>query len=317
MKNIFGSEIVRNKLIDRNLLASVIEHQMKGISEQELISMIYSKYEAIIDFSRLCNNEKAGYNISLLFNPHRYSTRTKNSISILDAFQQDNNFLSGLARATLFKINRYKDWNLLDEILRLGVNGIQYVNEFPPYIARDFYKSFSARRILDPCAGWGGRMIGAASVGSFYHGFEPAKKTFLGLLKLGDFLKKFNTGFDFKIENICFEDAKIKENYDFALTSPPYYDTEIYSEEKTQSCNRYGSFKEWCEKFYIPLCEKTIKKTKSFVINIGSRKYDLKGVLLEAFPETKEVRSYQKFFMGSKGLGKKENGKEAFYLVMK
>jgi len=309
--DLFGNEVVERKLINRDLLVNIFINNLSGISNEQLVAMLYSKYEAIVDFARLCKGQKTGEKISMLFNPHRYSTKTKKAKSIIDGFNDDS-FLSGLGRATLFKEGKVKE--LLYQVLQLGINGIQYVNEFPPKIAKDFYMAYNAKRILDPCAGWGGRMIGAASIGSFYHGFEPATKTYNGLLELGNFLKMFKNGFDFKIENIPFEDCTLSEDYDFALTSPPYYDTEIYSDEKTNSCNRYETFKSWCDGFYIPMIEKTISHVEYFVLNVGSRGYDLKSILFENFKDVKEVNNK---LSGGGGLGRTANGKETFYLVTK
>src|SRR3972149_5836280 len=228
MLDLFGNEIVEKRSLDRDVLTNVFIQSIYGIKEEELVSMLYSKYEAIIDFLRLCNDNKTGEKISMLFNPHRYATATKESLSIVDSFE-NTSFLSGLARASIFKEGKYKE--LLYQILQLGINGVQYVNEFPPYIARDYYTKYVAKRILDPCAGWGGRMIGAASIGA-------------------------------------------------------YYDTEIYSEEETNSCNRYKTFDSWCSGFFIPMIEKALSHSKVFIINVGSRKYDLKTVLLNNFINT-------------------------------
>jgi len=309
MLDLFGNEITEKKGIDRDILTNVFIQAIYGIKEEELVSMLYSKYEAVIDFSRLCNGDKTGEKISMLFNPHRYATATKESRSIIDSFENVS-FLSGLARASIFKEGKVKE--LLYQVLQLGINGIQYVNEFPPYIARDYYTQYKAKRILDPCAGWGGRMIGAASIGAYYHGFEPSTKTYKGLIELGNFLKLFKNGFDFHIENIPFEDANISDFYDVALTSPPYYDTEIYSEEETNSCNRYKTFDSWCSGFFIPMIEKALSHSKVFIINVGSRKYDLKTILLSNFINTKEIGSK---LSGSGGLGKINEGKEAFYII--
>jgi len=309
MIDLFGNEVVERKIIDRDILQSIFISSIRGINEEQLVNMLYSKYEAIIDFSKLCYGEKTGEKISMIFNPHRYNTPTNKSKSVIKAFE-DEGFLSGLARATIFKEGKVKE--LLYQVLQLGINGIQYVNEFPPTIARDFYISYNAKIILDPCAGWGGRMIGAASVGAFYHGFEPATKTYNGLIELGKFLKSFKNGFDFKVDNTPFEDAILIDNYDIALTSPPYFDTELYSNEKTNSCNRYNGFEEWCNRFYLPMIEKTVKHTKNFVLNVGSRGYDLKSVMIKTYTKTIEIHSK---LSGSGGLGKKSDGKESFYLV--
>ncbi|MDY7038339.1 MAG: hypothetical protein SV375_19540 [Thermodesulfobacteriota bacterium] len=308
MKDLFGNEVIEQKLIDRDVLFNVFASQLRGITEKELVAMLYSKYEAVIDYSRLCTGTKTGEKISMLFNPHRYSTATKNSKSIVDAFNDDS-FLSGLARATLFKESKVKE--LLYQVLQLGINGVQYVNEFPPFIARNFYLNQNAKTILDPCAGWGGRMIGAASVGSFYHGFEPSTRTYCGLIQLGTFLKTFDNGFDFHIENIPFEDAELSKHYDFALTSPPYYDTEIYSEEETNSCNRYKNYSEWESRFYLPMVNKVLSYAKTFILNVGSRQYDLKTPIVSKFG-AKEITSK---LSGKGGLGRKSSGKEGFFLI--
>ncbi len=309
MKDLFGNEVVQHKLISRDVLTNVLVSTVRGIDEQQLVSMMYSKYEAIVDFANLCNGHATGEKISMLFNPHRYSTRTKCSKSIVEAFGNAS-FLSGLARATIFKETKVKE--LLYQVLQLGINGVQYVNEFPPYVARDLYVSFNAKTILDPCAGWGGRMVGAACVGSHYHGFEPASKTYKGLIELGEFLKLFNTGFDYEVENIPFEDASLNKSYDFTLTSPPYYDTEIYSDEITNSCNRYKTFEDWCQYFYAPMIKKTLQHVPTFVINVGSRSYDLKSELLTIYPDAREISSK---LSGGGGLGREQSGKESFYLL--
>ena len=154
-------------------------------------------------------------------------------------------------------------------------------------------------------------MIGAASVGAFYHGFEPATNTFNGLQKLGTFLKSFQNGFDFKIENLPFEDAVLTGNYDIALTSPPYYDTEIYSDEESNSCNRYKSFEEWKNKFYFVMIEKARSHCRQIVLNVGSRQYDLKSPLFSKY----NAREIKTKLSGKGGLGRDESGKEGFFVI--
>ena len=43
MKDLFGNDIVEPKLIDREVLVSVLMEHMRGIDENELVSMLYSK----------------------------------------------------------------------------------------------------------------------------------------------------------------------------------------------------------------------------------------------------------------------------------
>jgi DNA modification methylase len=83
--------------------------------------------------------------------------------------------------------------------------------------------------------------------------------------------------------DISLEDLKVPTNYfDFAFTSPPYFDTEIYSDEKTQASNRYKTLEEFNKKFLEKLIVKTIKALKPngcFVINIGGSQYRFDQVI--------------------------------------
>ena len=58
MLDLFGNEIVEKRSLDRDVLTNVFIQSIYGIKEEELVSMLYSKYEAIIDFLRLCNENK-------------------------------------------------------------------------------------------------------------------------------------------------------------------------------------------------------------------------------------------------------------------
>ena len=74
---------------------------------------------------------------------------------------------------------------------------------------------------------------------------------------------------------LMFEDALAvdysKLDYDLVLTSPPYYNIELYSGTKEQSEEA------WDRDFYIPLFEKTfrhLKKGGHYCLNIPADVYD-------------------------------------------
>jgi len=311
--DLFGEPIVGPIDLNREMLEGAIAKRLLNISAESLAAMFYSEIDAIVDFARLCRGDKACQKLSLLFNPHRLDTRTINATgaSIIEAFK-DPSFAKGVARVLAWTENpKISTRELMYQSLQKGINSIQYVNEFPPHVARDLYQSFSAQRILDPCAGWGGRMIGAASCGSFYHGFEPSTKSFAGLQQLGTFLKSFNTGFDFIVENLPFEDSVLTEQYDIAFTSPPYFDTEKYANEPTQAAIRYPSFEAFTNGFYLPMVRKAIKHSKNgLIINIGSRRYPMRKVLSDEFGEN--VRELQKFLAAGGGLRSEDKEGEVF-----
>ena len=308
---------IHNALIDRGKCERALRHLLLKTTAKQLVRMLYSPYEAVVDFMLLCRDEKTGEKISMLFNPHRFDIKTNTDHSITAGFDKSEWF-SGLARITLHLaynsgISKSKNIvrGLLYQALGMNINGHKYVNEFPPYIARDLYKRYHAKRILDPCAGWGGRMIGASAVGSHYHAYEPSTKTYEGLLELAAFLQSFETGFSFELFNEPFEEANVPDGFDLAFTSPPYYDTEHYSKERTNSLYKFTSFKKWVAGFYLPLVKTCLQSAEHTVLNIGTRQYDLLSPLEELYP----IKRLRCGLSGKGGLGKTKKGQEALYEI--
>ena len=163
-------------------------------------------------------------------------------------------------------------------------------------------------------------MIGISVVTNYYECFEPSTKTFAGLMTLYSFVSSMNKDFQAKINILSFEDCELEpETFDFAITSPPYYNTEIYCDEETNSCNRYSDFDKWVDGFYLPLIEKTmtaLKVGKVFILNIGSRVYPLNQILMDNFSGKYRITKEKNYLAGIAGLGKKGEG-ETFYVIKK
>lgn len=320
--DLFGNTIETKKSIDRFELEKMLSTTLKNMSLEDFVFIITNKFTEIIEYAELTNGAKTCQKTSLLFNSHRLTTNSISSkLSIFEALKTDS-FISGLSRALLFKKGKVKE--LLYQVIQLGINGVQYINEFPPHIARDIYKSNGLNKnskILDPCAGWGGRMIGASVISDNYFGFDPSIKTYNGLVLLNDFIKTMNPDFSSVLNKTPFEDSELQNNfYDFALTSPPYYNTENYSDEKNNSQNRYKNFDEWCNYFYLPLIEKTmcsLKRNSTFVLNIGSRKYPLNEVLLSNFNDSYIITKGKNKLSGKSGLKNNKKEGEIFYHIRK
>lgn len=151
--------------------------------------------------------------------------------------------------------------------------------DFPPMVARDIFKNYyHGGRVLDPCHGWGGRLVGAmlADVQE-YVGVDPSPVAHAGVERIYEAFKEYQ---DTKVTLIerPFEDCKWKEGeFDFAFTCPPYFDVEKYAGEDT-STKRYPQFEQWCESFYRPLIVNTMRALKDngvFCIVVGSQLYPL------------------------------------------
>jgi hypothetical protein len=312
--------------ISREQMTSAFIHTLKNKSLLDLVSIITSEFNEVLEYADLLNGGNTCQKTSLLFNPHRLNVKSKNSkLSVYDAMSNDG-FCSGLARAILYKRSpkgiKYKD--MLYQTLSMNIDGVQYINEFPPNKARKLYEKFGMNKdskILDPCAGWGGRMIGASVICNNYECFEPSTETARGLIQLFNFIKSINKDFNAVVNCIPFEESELmQDSYDFAFTSPPYYDTEQYCNEETNSYIKFKTFEEWTNGFYLPMIDKTMKALKNnstFVINIGSREYPLNKILIDTFANKYTIEVGDEQLQGKSGLKVLEKEGEKFYYITK
>lgn len=143
---------------------------------------------------------------------------------------------------------------------------------FKPLVAKAIYKHFVPENgiVYDFSAGFGGRLLGAyaANKNIVYHAVEPNTETYKNLINLSDYLN-----FNAKIENIGSEDYYSDIKVDFIFSSPPYFDSEIYCNESTQSCNKHPNYNVWLEKYWrrtVKNIFKMCKKESIFGINVGN-----------------------------------------------
>lgn len=307
-------------LVSRDTLISILTPLLSELGEKDLAGVLTNRVSAVGDYLGLLAGKNMGQKISLNFNPHRLSVVAGSSRGSIVSELKNPSFISGLARAMLWKSGKVKE--LLYQVIQSGVNGVQYVNEFPPHVARNLLQQYGIERghyVLDPCAGWGGRMIGVSTVCDNYLGFEPSQKTYAGLLELSTFLASLQKEFRGAVCNLPFEDSELPEaTFDFALTSPPYFDTEKYDDRDTNSAVRYPTYDLWCEGFFFPLVEKTMRTLKPgsvFILNIADRRYPLSGAILRKFKNVFEIHNLGNFLSGKGGMGKEESSGECFYEI--
>jgi hypothetical protein len=147
----------------------------------------------------------------------------------------------------------------------------QAVVFFKPSVAKWIYKKFNATHVLDPTAGWGGRMLGANALGIHYTGIDTnisLQSAYHGMMEL---IK------DHKMRMI-WEDTLAVDyeaiDYDFVLTSTPYVNkkgemVEVYEHQVIMD-DFYG-------KFLVPLIEKClrhIKRNGKVCFNMNSIMYE-------------------------------------------
>jgi len=121
--------------------------------------------------------------------------------------------------------------------------------------------------------GWGGRMIGfLSSECKKYIGTEPSSKTFNGLERLNNDINTI--GKEVELHQLGSEVFRPeKESVDLCFTSPPYFDTEKYSDEETQSYKKYPTEDTWINGFLkdtISNCYYGLKIGGKMMLNIAN-----------------------------------------------
>jgi hypothetical protein len=153
---------------------------------------------------------------------------------------------------------------------------------FKATTAKYLYKKYRAKSVLDPTAGWGGRMLGAWSLGINYTGCDTNVEMTQAYDDMIEFLDA-ETGFNnelFEVKNnsklqmiwdSCLNVDFSKLDYDFVLTSPPYVNLELY-----EHMTPWETDQAFYELFFIPLwqkCVDNIKKGGHVCFNISPKMY--------------------------------------------
>lgn len=155
-------------------------------------------------------------------------------------------------------------WNLTKKY------GYKLASTFMPGYAKAIYDYFKADYVLDPCAGWGDRMTGAmlSKYVKNYIGFDPNANLRPGYIKIMEALGEsvseetkehieFSNGFE--IHTKPYEKGIITfgdDSFDFAFTSPPFFDYEDYSPDNPK-------YRDWIKEFYEPLFIETARVLKN------------------------------------------------------
>jgi hypothetical protein len=91
------------------------------------------------------------------------------------------------------------------------------INAFRPIVAKRFYQRYKPTRVLDPCAGWGGRCLAAMAMGIDYIGYD----TNTSLAPLYEQLRAYPTRSTVQFINADSATCDAS-GYDMVFTSPPY-----------------------------------------------------------------------------------------------
>jgi len=266
----FPSEPVKDSM-------EVILEKMKGLKIDDVEGVIQP-------LSRI------GTTFCASFFPGRYKASWNGIRSAFEAWYEDKE----LERAIRFQLDM-GDPVLPHRVLRAVSLKFRTPTVFRPTVAM-----FMCRKFLpaggvwwDPCAGYGGRLLGAVASGIQYVGTDIDQETVEGCLRLASVLGAVSS-----TQVICSPAEEFTPpSCGLVFTSPPYFNREQYSKGAGQSWVKYGQFDSWVEGFLRPVIQKAKKALDSSKGILALNVADIGKFSLVA--ETAKVAKEEGFVQGS------------------
>jgi hypothetical protein len=249
-----------------------------------LLSDVYSEKERKADWEALVKKDvvsfdsrsRVGHKVLDHHMPHFWRVTNSKGVSVANMMTVES-----LRKAILLNTQMHST-PYKSEIRRTLVlsGGLASVTKYRAGLSKFLVKRYNATSVLDPCIGWGGRMLGALAAGATYTGCEPDPNTFQGLQNILQDIQKAAT--------IHCVPAEIHlpilpdQSVDMILTSPPYYTLEIYTSGE-QSVKENMTWEGWVSEWLRPVimdCLRCLRpngkscwSVKNF--KIGSKLYPL------------------------------------------
>ena len=147
-------------------------------------------------------------------------------------------------------------------------------SSFRPTVIVSIIKMFKSKCLLDISSGWGDRLIGAMAADvDYYLGCDPNSDLHSGYKKMVDFFGKSYS--KFKVLESPFETADIPNKpYDLIMTSPPYFDIEIYKKNDPKQSVHNKNLQSWLHKFMFVALKKAwshLQPNGYLVLNINNK----------------------------------------------
>jgi len=244
----------------------VLRESYPGAEIQKDWALLLKK-DATINATTISATEVAGMKVMRKHMQHFHAVRNYKGHSVESLWTQPC-----LEKALRFNRAQHSTPYASEIIRSLSfANGLGKVTMYRPMMAKKVVSYLAQQlgakevRVLDVCAGWGGRMIGAKSVELspastctvHYTGIDPCEKTHAALRAIRDELGLHNVTLIHKPAEVALQQPL--GTYDIALTSPPYYNLEIYSDEPTQSVATKDGYQTWLNEFLNPVIAGVIR----------------------------------------------------------
>lgn len=148
--------------------------------------------------------------------------------------------------------------------------------------------------LFDPCAGWGGRMLGTVANGWNYIACEPNVETFQNLNRVIDFLDIRDRVQLYNVPAETFDFDRLNK-VDVVLTSPPYFNLEVYTKDENQSYNKHNTYEQWHQNWLKPLIVNCLNKLSDDGISAWNVMKFGKNDIVKNVLDIHEEKSYNLF----------------------
>lgn len=248
-----------------------VEHEIKACWKKDVAG----------SFSGTTLSERSPLGVSLCKHFYHNFYDVKQDHSLNDRFHDDKKLY--IAIRWLLKLNRPPSPTNVRSSLSIVRGNSPTI--FSPMRAKAIYERWVPEGgvIFDYSIGWGSRMLGALSSSNNYKyvGVDPDTSMFSNATRMLEAIEQTHEGLNFETGRAVLhkEGSEVFEHeantLDFAFSSPPYYDLEIYSSESTQSTSRFPDYEDWLERFVRPTirgCFVGLKAGGHLVINVKNYK---------------------------------------------
>lgn len=337
MINFYSTFNVNSKALDKKTILGLVEEEKENLIPEILkfiretgLNILISDDEKRKEYGLLKSNIINVSNGSIhnfkshadilckIYCPEFHSVKVGGRNSLNEAFLNDEYMIKvirnklGMDVRNGRQASKFTMSGILNSLKSMGF--CLTASVFKSTNAKTIYERYSSLgdSILDYSAGWGARMLGAASCGRKYIGVDPLT---------GENLKKM--ALDLKLDDVkilCEEMENVKlpnDSIDFAFSSPPYYDFELYSGTiGAQIKNEQDFYGEYWHKT-VKNCFDSLKFGKYFGVNIRNCPKMIE-IAEEYFgPATEEVNLITSVFHSDNKMPDKVKKAEKLYIFKK
>lgn len=274
---------------------------------KKIMGLTAEEFYKIKPLSRIGNNCVDYFTFA-----ERLETVGSKNVSFWDVWDNKNEYMNLPYIETIIEYYRKNRPKVNDEKMWYRIYNLCFgsITIFRPLVAMNVYYKYKPECVLDYTMGWSGRLVAACACNvPKYIGIDSnmnLKKPYNDMIEMlrEPVLRTSPITSGIVIQPLSktevtlhFQDALTidysKMNYDMVLTSPPYYNLEIYRGTKKQSKN------DWNKLFYIPIINMTWKHLKMggfYCLNVNKEIYNnvcvkLLGEANECIPLIKRERN--------------------------